>query len=106
MIKKTIGRDIQCPSCLKWFKYYTKHNLQSCHVEKRRRPTIHVQNEYGKFEIEEGMDDHDICIHHGIHKHNLSLREFYQHPAHEDLKLKETTRRTKKDKKDKKATKE
>jgi hypothetical protein len=52
-----------------------------------------LQDEYGKFETIEGMDEYDVAVHHGIYKHGLLLREFYQLPLQKGLKVKEVPRR-------------
>ena len=39
------------------------------------------------------MDEYDVAVHHGIYKHGLLLREFYQLPLQKGLKVKEVPRR-------------
>ena len=63
---------------------------------------MRLQDEYGKFETIEGMNEYDVAVHYGIYKHGLLLREFYQLPLQKDLKVKEASRRIKKEEKEKK----
>ena len=54
-----------------------------------------IQDEYGKFERIDAIDDHDIAVYYGTYSKHVSLREFYQFHAKlpTRVKVKETRAR-------------